>query len=885
MATLWHADAVAVQLLEREADLSVLDDSLAAATGGSGSFVLISGEAGIGKTSLVRAFLDRLEGDVRVLSGACDDLATPRALGPFHDMAYSGARRLREALQSGERNDVFPAVLAEFGDSPSTLVATIEDVHWADDGTLDVLRFIARRLESLRAVIILTYRSDEVGDQHDLRGLLGALAGVQAHRIQLRRLSRHAVGVLTEHADVSPDALFSATGGNPFYVTEVLASPQVGVPPTVADAVLGRLGHLGSQAQAGLRLLSVIPSHVETWLAEELIENASAVVGEAEAAGLVQVSAERISFRHEIARRALETSLPSTAAVHHHRAVLGVLQRSENADVSRILHHAVAAGDVAAVLAHGPTAARQAAAAGAHREALAHYRQVLRHAERLDPETRATVLEEAAWELANAHRFLDGARQAERAVAHREELGDPVALGVARVSLSRLLYVANRPQESLSSVERAIADLEHAGNPRALAMAEVWRGGVLQLLDRPREAIAVLERARTLADQADSPELVSLALNYLGGSRTDLDDPDGVRLLERSLEIAREVGHQEYAVRGYANIVEALAYVADYDRLRRFVPEGLAYARERDFAAHEYVLEAHQCLLLVIDGRWTDAEGQLRRLVASVDEPGNTGRFSLPLLARLATRHGAQDAWDTVEAAWGNAVRGDSVQALAPAAAAALEWAWLNAEVDTAIERAHLVLDRLGQIRGRARFRGQLMRWLRRLGVDTGAGDDLPEEFAAALRGDWQSAAAAWERLGDRYARALELADSGQREPMLVALAVLDQLGATAPAQLVRGRLRDLGVKTVPRGPQASTRDNPAGLTNRQMEVLALLAAGLTNVEIAQRLVLSVRTVDHHVSALLQKLAVTSRQQATEAARSLGLVGDPPEHRGLPRRH
>lgn len=866
---------MAAQLLEREADLAVLDDSLAAAAQGRGSFVLISGEAGIGKTSLLRAFLGHIEGDVRVLSGACDDLATPRTLGPFHDMAHAGAKSLRDALQSGTRSEVFPAVLAELDDPLSTVVVVIEDVHWADDGTLDVLRFLARRLESLPTVIILTYRSDEIDDQHGLRGVLAALAGAQAHRIHLRGLSRRAVGLLTEHAQVSPDELLAATGGNPFYVTEVLASPQSGVPATVADAVLGRLGHLSPRAQAALQLLSVIPSHVETWLADALIEDASAVVAEAEARGLVEVTPERISFRHELARRALESSLPSAAALRHHRVVLDALQRHEDADLSRILHHAVAAGDVGAVLAHGPTAARQAAAAGAHRQALSHYRQVLGHAERLDPETRAAVREEAAWELANAHRFLDGARQAERAVVHREELGDPVALGVARVSLSRLLYLGNRPQESLDSVEQAIADLEHTGDRRALAMAQVWRGGVLQLLDRPREAIAALEPTRALADEAGSPELVALALNYLGSSRTDLDDPEGISLLERSIEIAREVDHQEYAVRGYANIAEALAYMADYDRLRRFVRDGLAYARERDFAAHEYVLEAHRCLLLVIDGDWADAERELRRLIASVDEPGNTGRFSLPLLARLATRHGADDAWDAVEAAWGNAVRGDSIQALTPAAAATLEWAWLHGEPDVAVERARLTLDRLDRTPGRARCRGELLRWLRRVGVDAGDGDDLPQEFAAGLRGDWRSAAAAWEQVGDRYAGALELADSGEREHMLDALAVLDELGATEPARLLRGRLRALGVKTVPRGPQASTRDNPAGLTARQMEVLTLLAAGSTNVEIAQRLVVSVRTVDHHVSALLRKLGVASRQQAAEAAQSLGLVGDP----------
>jgi DNA-binding CsgD family transcriptional regulator len=857
-----------VQLLEREADLAVLDEAVAAAEQGSGSFVLISGEAGIGKTSLVRAFVGRLGGGIRVLSGACDDLVTPRPLGPFHDMARAGAPGLRDPLRSGERNELFPAILAELDDPLATVVVTIEDVHWADDGTLDVLRFLARRVESFGAVVVLTYRSDEIDEGHNLRGVLATLPGARTHRIGLHGLSREALTALSRDADVTPDALLAVTGGNPFYVTEVLASPQADVPPTVSDAVLARVGNLSAPGQAALQRLSVVPSHVESWLVDALVEDAPEIVAEAEARGLLEVRAEQMSFRHELARRALEASLPAAAAVQHHRMVLAALRRHGGADVSRILHHAVAAGDVDVILDQGPTAAREAAAAGAH------YQQVLRHADGLDIQTRATVHEEAAWELANAHRFLDAAEQAQRAVRHREQLGDPVALSTARVSLSRVLYLANRPHESLASVERAVADAQLADDSGALAAAEVWHGGVLQLLDRPHDAIAVLERAHALAAAHGSPELVSLALNYLGGSRTDLDDPGGVSLLEQSIQIALGVDHQEHAVRGYANIAEALAYLADYDRLRRYVRDGLAYARERDFASHEYVLEAHRCLLLVIDGHWAAAEDQLRRLVATVAEPGNTGRFSLPLLAQLATRRDADDARGAVDEAWRNAVRGDSVQALAPAAVAALEWAWLNGDRDMAVDRAQLALDRLAHMGGRNRFRGQLLRWLRRLDVAVDAAADLPDGFTAAVRGDWRSAADAFQRAGDRYAWALELADSGEQEPMLETLAVLDQLGAVAVARLVRGRLRALGVPTIPRGPQIRTRDNPAGLTPREMDVLSLLSTGSTNSEIAQQLVVSVRTVDHHVSALLQKLEVSSRREAVAAARSLGLLGD-----------
>jgi DNA-binding NarL/FixJ family response regulator len=165
-----------------------------------------------------------------------------------------------------------------------------------------------------------------------------------------------------------------------------------------------------------------------------------------------------------------------------------------------------------------------------------------------------------------------------------------------------------------------------------------------------------------------------------------------------------------------------------------------------------------------------------------------------------------------------------------------------------------------------------LLRWLRRCGEPVEPFEGCPEELAAGLRGDWRAAAAGWERIGAPYERALELVDSGEVDATLEALAVFDRLGADPAARLARRRLRELGVRQIPRGPQPTTRVNPAGLTDRQVEILRLLSEGLTNAEIAERLVLSVRTVDHHVSAVLQKLGVGGRRDAAAALRRLDLA-------------
>jgi len=141
------------------------------------------------------------------------------------------------------------------------------------------------------------------------------------------------------------------------------------------------------------------------------------------------------------------------------------------------------------------------------------------------------------------------------------------------------------------------------------------------------------------------------------------------------------------------------------------------------------------------------------------------------------------------------------------------------------------------------------------------------EPFAAGLRGDWLAAAAEWEALGDPYATALELLESREPAATLQALELLDRLGAEPVAALARARLRELGVRA-PRRPRAR---NAAGLTPRQLAVLALLREGRTNGEIADELVVSVRTVDHHVAAVLSKLGVRSRREADAAAQAAGL--------------
>ncbi|MGZ4638183.1 MAG: ATP-binding protein [Actinomycetes bacterium] len=858
-------------LLERDAELRALGEALNDAAAGRGAAVLVTGEAGIGKTTLLQTFLASVAGRARLLVGACDDLLTPRTLGPLRDAVTGRPGPLSEALtEEPDRESLYQALLAELaqGDLPTVLV--VEDVHWADDATLDALRFLARRLDQLKVVVVLTYREDELGVDARLHGLLGALASQRSRRLALHRLSRRAVGLLGGAGRVDADTLYDVTRGNPFFVSQALGCPDADVPPTVVDAVLARADQLSPAARRQVDQLAIVPSHVEPWLARALGVETPALE-EAEQHGIVEVRAEGLAFRHELARRALLVSIPGARQIALHRRVLDALQTRDPVDLARVVHHAMAAGDADTVVATGPAAAREAARLGSHREALAHYEHVAAHIHLLPEPERARVLMEYSWQLYAAQRWAEAIDVAHQALRLWESVGDPVAIGETLVVLSRSCFMADRNAEATAGVERAVAVLAPTRNVAAQAYAECYLGAVLALTDRQREALRRLAGARSLAEQAGRRDLVALSLNYIGCARADLGDAGGVDDLYASLALALELPHHEYAARAYTNIGEVTFALRRYDELETCLEDGLRFATDHDLPGHAYNLEAHRAMLLMTRGRWDEAESLLRRLLAAVPEPGPLTWLTLPALGRLLARRGNPESAPLLDRAWRLALHNNTLAALAPAGLARVEWAWLSGDLDRAADAISLLEMRTATPAG-ARRRGELLGYLRRAGRPVKPFPGAPAEWAAVLSGDWQAAAAAWDRIGDPYERALDLASSGSVPATMDALHVLDQLDARAVAAVVRSRLRRLGVARVPRGQHRTTRANPAGLTARQADVLGLLAEGLTNAEIATQLTLSIRTVDHHVSAILTKLGVTTRREAARRANELGLT-------------
>lgn len=854
-----------MDLLEREVALAGVAEALDEAAGGSGRVVVVAGEAGIGKTALLAA-VARTHGAGRLfLGGSCDPLLTPRALGPFHDIARQTGGRLAEALREpGRREELVAAALDELSGSPPR-VLMVEDAHWADEGTLDLLALLGRRIGSTTATMVITIRPDEAGDR--LRSAMGELPAAVVRRIDLPPLGRQAVAELARRAGREAGRLHGATGGNPFFVTEVLASAGEGVPGSVRDAVLARARRLSPEARRVLEIVGVVPGRAETWLVDALVHDAADAVDECLAAGMLELEQSSLRFRHDIARSSVEQELPPMQRTELDALVLGALRGRPGVDPARLAHHARRAGDREAILEFAPVAARIAGAAGAHLQAAAHFRIALEAAEGRPSGERADLLEGLSVEayLSGSPDEALGARR--EALAIRSALGQPERAGENERWLARLLWWAGRRQESEAAAERAIALLEPLGETEALAMAYSTLAQLLMLAWRSEEAVEWGEKAIALARRVDDREALAHALTNVGTARSERGDPAGERQLIEAAELALADGQHDNAVRALVNL--AWGYMLRHRHRQAFdmIARGLEFARANDLRSYDQYLLGVRAWARLETGDWPGAEDDARAVLAiDAIQPAISAHPGMVALGRLLVRRGDPGAHELLAETWRRARVADELQRIIPAASACAEGAWLAGDRAAVRRHAERALAAVAGTTADARLAGEAFFWLWRAGGLDEPPPGIPEPYRLSMSGDPRGAAAAWEALGCPYEAADALTDSDDDGDLRRALATFDRLGATLPAARLRARLRDRG-GGVPVGPRSATRRDPDGLTPRQREILDLVAQGETNPGIASRLVLSPRTVDHHVSAVLRKLGVATRAEAAALAR------------------
>ncbi|MGA2344073.1 MAG: helix-turn-helix transcriptional regulator, partial [Steroidobacteraceae bacterium] len=573
-----------------------------------------------------------------------------------------------------------------------------------------------------------------------------------------------------------------------------------------------------------------------------------------------------LAYRHELVRRAIGDSLSQPRLQSLHEKVLAVLEARPNIPAARLAHHASCARAAEAVRRFAPLAAAQAASLGAHREAASHFEAMVPYADELAPADRACLLEQLSYECyligdcARGREVRRMALEIWRGIGARSQEGDALRW------LSRLAWFEGRSAEAERYHVDAIKVLESLPPSPVLAKAYCDRADLDMESHENHSAIKFAHRAIALAEPWADHLIVSAALSVLGTARLIIGDDSGWADLERSLQIALANGFQEQVASAYTDLAAMAVSRRRYGEAAGFLSAGLAYCEERDLDFLRLYLLAYRARMNFEQGNWLGASEDAEAVLRHPRATPITQIPALRTLGHLRIRRGDPDANSPLEEARALGGPQPELQRVGTLAAIAAEAAWLAGDwaiVQGAVQPAYeMVLHRRDP-----RMKGELAAWLWRVDALEPLPTDIPEPYALEISGDWRGAAGAWKVLGCPYERALVLGWYGGEPEQREALALFGQLGAAPAAQLLRKRMREQGVRSVPRGLRSSTRGNPLGLTRREAEILALLSEGLRNAAIARRLYVSTKTVDHHVSAILTKLGVPSRAEAVAMAR------------------
>jgi DNA-binding CsgD family transcriptional regulator len=868
-----HAAVVAAvpgrsdELLERAGQLAVLKEALASVgRAGRGTVVVVRGEAGVGKTALLRSFRDRVAQAQAVLWGTCDPLFTPRPYGPLFAIAEGTGGELGTALAQGANPHQVALALARELRSPPPTLLVLEDLHFADEATLDVFTLLVRRAEATPALVVGTCRDDALENAHPLRRVLGELATAGVRRLKLAPLSPDAVGQLAAPHGVDGQALYDKTGGNPFFVVEVLAGGSEEIPPTVKDAVLARAMRLSPSAREFLEAAAVVPQRAELWLLEALAGAAVEAVDECVGAGMLVPEGDGVVFRHELARLSLESSVGPASKVRLHRRALAAISARPGhpLDFARLAHHAEAAGDAVAVVRFAVPAAERASSMGAHREAAAQYGRVLRSGAGPPLEQRADVLERRSHECYLTDQSDEAIAALEEALECRRALGDRLGEGRTLTRLSYILWCPGRAGESGRAAREAVAVLEPLPASRELAKAYANLARSIGETDGWAAGAGWGERALQLALDLGDTETALEAKRILARALPD----GGLEAMGQVFDDAQRAGLVEVTGSTYGWLADNALDARRYDMAADQLARGLEYCSDHGLELFRLYLLSHRARLYLAQGRWAQA-AETADAVLRIPRTSIMPRITaLTVLGLVRARRGDPGHRPLLDEAWDLARPTGEIGRFGRVAAARAEAAWLSSDPDGVASATELALALA--LRCGSALADELAVWRHRAGLRPQEPVVAGSPHGLELVGSCAGARALWVEAGCPYEAALSLADADDEARLRLALEELLVLGARPAAAMLARRLRERGVMSLPRGPRPTTLQNQYGLTARELEVLALVNEGLQNGQIADRLVVSVRTVDHHVEAILRKLGAKTRADARVTATSLG---------------
>jgi DNA-binding CsgD family transcriptional regulator len=836
-----------------------------------GHTIFVSGEAGIGKTSLVKTFCKELKDKCTIYQGICDALFTPRPLSPVYDILL----QMRNGVPGNtsditDRTAFFTSVFHELKMQKEASVVIFEDIHWADEATLDFIKFLTRRITQLHCLFILTYRDNEIHAHHPLRNVLGQLNPESFTRLQLPPLSKEAVEKMAAEKGYNGEDVYKISGGNPFYVNEILASYSPGIPDNIRDSIVSVYNLLDEKTKSVWNILSVFPAGLEAHHLEKLVPSYGPAIQNCIKFKILIHDNERLFFKHELYRRTIETSLSPLIRVELNKHILVTFREifEREGKIEQLIHHAKNANDYDAVIYYAPDAGRKAASIGAHIEASRLFLTAIEYYQGHDEDLLIQFYESYAYEcyltnqLKEAIIYIGKSLNLWKKKNNTEKMGDNMRF------LSRLWWWDGNRKKAENFGEEAIEVLEKQPTSRAKAMAYSNMSHLKMLSDQPAECIFWGEKAIKMAKEAGDQEILSHALNNVGDIQVRIPSSQqkGIQLLQQSLEIALKNSYHEHVARAYTNLAHNGMLIKDYELAKDAWETGIQYCEERDLDSWTVYMLSGKAKLNLETGKWDEAFIIATNLIKNETLPTVVKIGALTVLATIRMRRGDTDVLPLLNEAKEKAFETMELQRIIPVLVALLEFEWITGE--SAIDKETIdstisMVEKMGNIYENSEFAFWMLKARKQ---------SIPlTEFYEGYDMNNQAAATIWEKAGCRYQQAFALFagnDNAKRE----AIAMIHELGAHAVFEKMKFEMRSSGIKSIPRGVRKTTQSNPALLTDRELDVLKLLQEGLQNKEIAARLFISAKTVDHHISSILYKLEVKSRTKAVHEATRLGIL-------------
>lgn len=852
-----------------------LQSKLKEVSAGEGHSVFVSGEAGIGKTTLVKTFCKELKTRCVIYQGTCDALFTPRPLAPLFDILVQTGSTLPENTPDiADRTLFFSRVFNEFKSRMETCLVIFEDIHWADDATFDFIKFFARRVTQLPCLFVLTYRDTEVHTNEHLKSILGHLNRDSFTRFELPPLSKQAVDQMSAERGYRGEDVYSVSGGNPFYVNEILANYSTGIPENIKDSVLSVFNRLEEKTKNAWKILSVLPAPFAINNLNKMDQGFTEVIDVCIKQRILVVHNDLIAFKHELYRRTIEASLSPLVRIELNKKILDLfLPNFENSQqIEQIVHHAKNANEYDLVAYYAPIAGAKAASVGAHTEAAKLYFTAIEYYKGNDPNKLAELYEAYAYECYLTNQVNTAIIYAEKSLTLWEKIRDTERTGNCLRFLSRLWWFDGNRKKAEAFAAQSIELLDKLPTSKSKAMAYSNMSHLKMLSDEAGECIVWGEKAITMAEELSDNEILSHALNNVGDvlARIPSSKEKGIQLLQQSLQIALKNGLQEHAARAYTNLLHNGMLTKDYDFASAVMEEGTRYCEERNLDSWSVYILSNKARLKLETGEWDEAYSIAERILEN-EEPSAIARIgALVVFATVKMRRGEPDTLPLLVEANALAFKTMELHRIIPAMVASLEYEWITSK--SFIENEALTTT-VGMIAGMGNIfeNSALAFWLRKARHQVVS---LADVFDGYKYDDSKAKAKAidtWEKAGCPYEHALLLFE-GSDDDKRTAVSMMQDLGATAVSEKMKFYLRKAGVKKVPRGARKTTQSNAAQLTGRELEILQLINEGLQNKEIASRLFISAKTVDHHITSILYKLEVNSRVKAVNEAIRLEII-------------